>query len=110
MKKNKETTTFEAHLDKQYGQRGDLRREQFEQDFEAFKIGVLIEQARRSLHMTQEELAEKSGTTKSYISRVENDASDIRLSTLLRIVQKGLGGKLVLSLELSGDANTTAVR
>ncbi len=106
MKKNKNITTFESHLDKQYGERGETRREQFEQDFEAFKLGVLIEQARRSLQMTQQELAEKSGTTKSYISRIENDASDIRLSTLMRIVQKGLGGKLVLSLEMNGGADT----
>lgn len=101
MKKNKNITTFESHLDKNYGQRGEPRRKQFEQEYEAFKLGVLIGEARRSLSMTQQELAERAGTTKAYISRIENDASDIRLSTLMRIVQKGLGGKLVLSLEMS---------
>jgi HTH-type transcriptional regulator/antitoxin HipB len=50
--------------------------------------------------MTQEELAEKAGTNKSYISRIENDASDIRLSTLMRIINKGLGGKLKFSVKL----------
>lgn len=101
MKKNKNITTFESHLDKNYGKRGEPHRKQFEQEYEAFKLGVLIGEARRSLSMTQQELAERAGTTKAYISRIENDASDIRLSTLMRIVQKGLGGKLVLSLEMS---------
>ena len=50
--------------------------------------------------MTQAELATKCGTNKSYISRIENDSSDIRLSTLMRIVREGLGGNLKLSLEL----------
>jgi predicted transcriptional regulator len=50
--------------------------------------------------MTQEDLAHKCGTTKTYISRIENDASDIRLSTLIRIIQQGFGGKLNLSVEM----------
>ncbi len=50
--------------------------------------------------MTQEQLAEKCGTTKNYISRIENDASDIRLSTLMRIVREGFGGQLKLSVNL----------
>jgi len=49
--------------------------------------------------MTQAELAAKIGTNKSYISRIENDASDIRLSTLFRIIQEGLGGHLKLNIE-----------
>jgi transcriptional regulator with XRE-family HTH domain len=60
----------------------------------------LLEEARLKLGMTQEELAKKSGTNKSYISRIENDASDIRLSTLMRIIQDGLGGQLKLSVKL----------
>lgn len=72
------------------------------------KIGkiVSIEQIfkklkeKRILSMTQEELAQKCGTNKSYISRIENNSSDIRLSTLMRIIQKGLGGHLKLTLEL----------
>jgi len=50
--------------------------------------------------MTQKELAEKAGTTKNYISRIENNASDIRLSTLMRIVREGLGGHLKLLVDL----------
>jgi transcriptional regulator with XRE-family HTH domain len=48
--------------------------------------------------MTQEQLAEKCGTTKNYISRIENDASDIRLSTLMRIIRDGFGQHLILSV------------
>ena len=50
--------------------------------------------------MTQEELALKVGTTKNYISRIENNASDIRLSTLMRIIRDGLGGQLKLSVNI----------
>lgn len=100
MKNRDNISTFEEHLIRQYGPRGETKREAYEQGFEAFKLGVLIEEARRNLGLTQQQLAERAGTTKHYISRIENDASDIRLSTLLRIVQQGLGGKLVLSLEL----------
>jgi HTH-type transcriptional regulator / antitoxin HipB len=100
MKKNKNITTLDELLDNKYGERGSIKREKWEQDFEAFKLGVLLEEARKKLNMTQEELAEKCGTNKAYISRIENNASDIRLSTLMRIIQEGLGGKLKLTLEL----------
>jgi HTH-type transcriptional regulator/antitoxin HipB len=100
MKKNKNITTFNEILDKKYGKRGSRKREEWEQEFEAFKLGVIIEEARKKMNMTQEELAEKAGTNKSYISRIENDASDIRLSTLMRIINKGLGGKLKFSVKL----------
>ena len=94
--KNKNLTSFADHLDQQYGKRGTKKREAYEQEFEAFKLGVLIQEMREKQNLTQEQLAEKCGTTKSYISRIENNASDIRLSTLMRIVQDGLGGQLKL--------------
>jgi len=101
MKKQKNNlTSFADHLDKQYGKRGTAKREEYEQEFEAFKLGVLIQEMREKQNLTQEQLAEKCGTTKSYISRIENNASDIRLSTLMRIVQKGLGGHLKLSVNV----------
>jgi DNA-binding XRE family transcriptional regulator len=100
MKKNKNITTFDELLNKKYGKRGNKKREEWEQEFEAFKLGVVIEEARKKLKMTQTELALKAGTNKSYISRIENDASDIRLSTLMRIISKGLGGKLTFSVKL----------
>lgn len=93
-------TTLDEILDKKYGKKGDPKREEWEQQFEAFRLGALLEEARTKLGMTQEELAEKCGTNKSYISRIENDASDIRLSTLMKIIQKGLGGQLKLTLQV----------
>ncbi|MCY7362011.1 MAG: helix-turn-helix domain-containing protein [Ignavibacteria bacterium] len=68
-------------------------------EFELFNPGIFIKEARKSRNMTQLELAEKTGTTKSHISRMENNISDIRLSTLKKIIQVGLNGKLKLSIE-----------
>jgi len=100
MKTKSKITTLDQILDKKYGKKGQLKREQWEQQFEAFRLGVLLEEARTKLGMTQEELAEKCGTNKSYISRIENNSSDIRLSTLMKIIQQGLGGHLKLTLQL----------
>ena len=101
MKKlNKNITTLDEILDKKYGKQGAIKREKWEQEFEAFRLGVLLEEARLKLGMTQEQLALKCGTNKSYISRIENNASDIRLSTLMKIIQLGLGGQLKLTLHL----------
>ncbi|MFM7193960.1 MAG: helix-turn-helix domain-containing protein [Bacteroidota bacterium] len=95
MKKiNKHLTSFSSHLDTEYGKRGSQKREKYEQEFEAFKLGVMLQELRKEKGLTQEELAIKCGTTKTYISRIENDASDIRVSTLLRIIYDGLGGRL----------------
>ncbi len=96
--KNKNLTSFVDHLDKQYGKIGTAKRDAYEQGFESFKLGVLIQEMREKQNLTQEQLAVKCGTTKSYISRIENNASDIRLSTLMRIVKEGLGGHLKLSV------------
>ena len=95
---NKKLTSFSSHLDQQYGKRGTLERELYEEEFEVFKLGAMIQELRKEQGLTQEQLAEKCGTTKTYISRIENNASDIRLSTLIRIIRQGLGGKLELNV------------
>jgi len=100
MKTDKRITSFDDHLDEQYGKKGTLTRQKFEEEYETFRIGILIQEARKKQKLTQQELAEKVGTTKSYISRIENNASDIRLSTLMRIIREGLGGHLKLSLDI----------
>jgi len=102
MKTNHENNlvSWDDHLDNKYGKIGTPSREKYEEGFENFKIGVLIQEARKQQNLTQEELALKCGTTKNYISRIENNASDIRLSTLTRIIREGLGGHLKLSLEI----------
>ncbi|WP_375418194.1 helix-turn-helix domain-containing protein [uncultured Hymenobacter sp.] len=92
-------TSLADHLDEQYGKPGAPAREEFEEGFEAFKLGVMLQELRKEKGLTQAQLAEKCGTTKTYISRIENDASDIRLSTLMRIIREGLGGHLKLSVE-----------
>ena len=93
-KNNKNITTFEEHLDSKYGKIGTRRRDDFEVKSKAFIIGELIKENRKKAHLTQEQLARKSGTKKSYISRIENGHSDIQIETLVKIVQSGLGKKL----------------
>ena len=97
---NSNLTSFVDHLDKQYGKRGTKAREEFEEGFDSFKIGVMLQELRKEQGMTQEQLALKCGTTKTYISRIENDASDIRLSTLMRIIRQGFGKHLKMSVEI----------
>jgi HTH-type transcriptional regulator/antitoxin HipB len=87
-------------LDEQYGKRGTEERERFEEGYDAFRLGVMLQELRKEQGLTQEQLAEKCGTTKTYISRIENDASDIRLSTLMRIIREGLGGHLRLNVDM----------
>ena len=96
-RKNK-IVDFNNHINSEYGNRGELDREEFEQNYETFKLGVMLQELRKQKNMTQEQLAQKCGTTKTYISRIENDASDIRLSTLLRIIKEGLGAHLHISI------------
>jgi DNA-binding XRE family transcriptional regulator len=96
--KNKNLISLDEYIEDKYGKKGTPKREKFERGFELFKIGFLLEEARNSRGMTQEELAAKCGTNKSYNSRIENDASDIKLSTLIKIIRDGLGGELKLVL------------
>lgn len=100
MNKNENLISFAQHLDEEYGKRGTPEREKYEQEFETFKLGVMLQELRKKQGLTQAELAERCGTTKTYISRIENNSGDIRLSTLIRIVQEGLGGHLRLSVDL----------
>lgn len=95
---NKNLTSFLDHLDQQFGVIGTTSRDVYEAEFETFKLGVMIQELRKEQGLTQQQLAEKCGTTKTYISRIENDASDIRLSTLMRIIHDGLGKNLKLSV------------
>jgi len=100
MKKNKNLTCLTYFVDKEYGVTGTKKRDKLEAEYEAFKLGVLIQQARQEKGMTQEEVAVLAGTNKSYISKLEKDMKDIRFSTLQRIIKDGLGGHLELSIKL----------
>ncbi|MGB0879702.1 MAG: helix-turn-helix domain-containing protein [Polaribacter sp.] len=95
----KNINTFAKHLDKRYGETGTEKRFDFEVKAKSFAIGELIKEERKSAHLTQEQLANKIGAKKSFISRIENGHSDIQLSTLYKLIEFGLGRKINLSIE-----------
>jgi ribosome-binding protein aMBF1 (putative translation factor) len=98
--KSNRLTSLDEFKEKNYGKRGTKKREELEKGYEDFKIGTLLQEARVKKGMTQEELAEKAGTTKSYISKIENNIKEVRISTLQKIVEMGLGGRIALSIKL----------
>ena len=100
MKTNGNIKTLAQLIDEQYGKKGTSKRDKFDKGYQAFKMGAMIHEARIEKGMTQVELAEKCGTTKSYISRIENDIKEVRISTLQKIVELGFGGQLRLSIKL----------
>ena len=87
---------FEELLDIKYGKIGTRRRDNFEEQAQYFVISEILKESRQEAKMTQEQLAEKIGTKKSYISRLENGHCDIQLSTLYRIFEFGLGRQVNL--------------
>lgn len=92
--------TLEEFKDKHFGVLGTTKRNELEAGYENFKIGALLHEARLEKGLTQEQLAEKVGTTKSYISKIENNVKEVRISTLQKIVEIGLGGHIQLSIKL----------
>ncbi len=97
---NKIVSTWDEIKDRVYGEKGTERRDNLDREAESFKVGLLLKKARESRHMTQEELGQLIDKKRTYISRVENDGSNITLSTLYDIVEKGLGGKVRISIEV----------
>lgn len=100
MKAKNSIMTLEEFKEKNYGKRGNTERDELEAGYENFKIGALIHDTRLEMGMTQEQLAKKVGTTKSYISKIENNIKEARISTLKKIVELGFGGQLELSIKL----------
>lgn len=98
--KNSNKMTLNEFKDKHYGVEGSPKRDELESGYDNFKLGALLHEARLKKGMTQSELAEKVGSTKSYISKIENNIKEVRLSTLQKIVHLGLGGQLDLSIRL----------
>ncbi len=92
--------TLEQFKDKHYGKPGTKKREELEEGYEEFKLGAMLLEARIEKGLTQEELATKVGTTKSYISKIENNIKEVRFSTLKKIIELGLDGQLELSIKL----------
>ena len=97
---SKDISTWSQIKDQVYGEKGTERRDNLEREAESFKIGLLLKKARESRHMTQAELGQIIDKKRTYISRVENDGSNITLSTLFDIVEKGLGGKVSISIDV----------
>jgi DNA-binding XRE family transcriptional regulator len=98
--KDKNLISLDEFKEKNYGKRGTKEREELESGYDNFRIGALIHDTRIELGMTQEELAIKVGTTKSYISKIENNIKEARISTLQKIIELGFGGQLELSIKL----------
>ena len=88
--------SYEELLDIKYGKIGTVKRDKFEKEAQYFVISEMLKDARRKARLTQSQLAQKVGTKKSYISRLENGKCDIQLSTLYRIFGKGLKRKISL--------------
>ncbi len=95
-----ETKSWKEIKDSVYGSKGTARRDELERDFESFKIGLLLRKAREEKHLTQEQLGQIVDKKRTFISRIENDGSNLTLKTLFDIVEKGLGGKLKISIEV----------
>ncbi len=96
--KMKNITDFEDLLKQKYGEKGTPSRDKYDADSLAFRLGVMLKEARKEASVTQEELAERTGTKKSYISRIERGKSDIQISTYYKLIEIGLGRQLNISI------------
>ena len=94
----KNITDFEDLLTKKYGIKGTSKRDNYDVDSLAFRLGVMLKEARKEANLTQEQLAERTGTKKSYISRIERGLSDIQISTYYKLIEIGLGKQLNISI------------
>ena len=94
----KNITDFENLLIEKYGQKGSPEREKYDTESLAFRLGVMLREARKEANITQEQLAQRTGTKKSYISRIERGKSDIQITTYYKLVELGLGRKFNVSI------------
>ncbi len=97
---NANTTSWSDLKDQVYGEKGTERRDRLDREFKSLKVGLLLREARENKNMTQEQLGQIIAKKRSFISRIENDASNMTLKTLYDIVEKGLGGKIKIQIEL----------
>lgn len=94
----KDIKSFEDILTDKYGEKGTPKREKYDADSLAFRLGVMLKEARKEANLTQEDLAKRTGTKKSYISRIERGLSDIQVSTYYKLIEIGLGRNLSISI------------
>lgn len=98
--KTKNPKTINDLFDQKYGEKGSSEREDFEQRADAYMVAELVKESRKKAHLTQEQLAQKLNVKRTYISKIERASSDVRISTLRKIIESGLGGKLHINVEL----------
>ena len=94
----KNLTDFESLLTDKYGEKGTLERDKYDADSLSFRLGIMLKEARKEANITQEQLAERTGTKKSYISRIERGKSDIQISTYQKLIETGLEKQLNISI------------
>ena len=94
----KNVKDFEEILEEKYGEKGTPSRDKYDAGSLAFRLGVMLREARKEAKITQEELAARTGTKKSYISRIEKGQSDIQISTYYKLIETGLGRQLNISI------------
>ena len=92
--------TINELFDQKYGKEGTKNREEFKQNAEAYMVAELVKESRKRAHLTQAQLAKKLNVKRTYISKIERASSEVRLSTLRKIIETGLGGKLHVSVDL----------
>jgi DNA-binding XRE family transcriptional regulator len=97
MDKYKNIADFEQLIEVEHGKIGTESRNKYEENTQMFIISEMLKDARKEAKMTQEQLAEKTGTKKSYISKLENAKGNIQLSTLIRIFEQGLNRRIGLT-------------
>ena len=98
--KTNNPTTINEHFDLKYGKVGTASRTDFEQNAEVYLIAELVKENRKIGNITQQQLAEKLNVKRTYISKIERAVGDIRISTLRKIVEVGLGGTLQINVKL----------
>ena len=94
------TKTLDQIKTKYYGEIGTPERDRIERDLDALRIGLKIRTAREQKEMTQAQLADRIDKKRTFISKVENDGGNITLKTLFDIVERGLGWKLHIDVQL----------
>lgn len=97
MKDYKNIKTFDELIELEHGKVGTESRNRYDEGAQMFIVSEMLKAARKESNLTQEQLAEKAGTKKSYISKLENGKGNIQLSTLIRIFEQGLNRRIGLT-------------
>lgn len=97
MDKYKNISDFDQLIEVEPGKIGTENKNKYEENAQMYIISEMLKDARKEANMTQEQLAEKAGTKKSYISKLENAKGNIQLSTLIRIFEQGLNKRIGLT-------------